>query len=228
MTNFTFRPLVLGTLATFMFAGAAAAQNRAAVLNTFDVQKLVASGTAEDNAKLSAHFSALAERYTTDAKRHEAMARSFAANPNRNTGAGMSAHCKRLTTLNNESGATLRELATHHQKLAAGAASTAPRDGAQFQGGAGAPEPTEAELKALAANANTPGDHRALAEYFHTAAKRYTADAAAHVTLAQSYRGTKMAQAAMHCDRVVSLSRDAAKEASAAAEMHSQLATVGR
>jgi hypothetical protein len=45
-------------------------------------------------------------------------------------------------------------------------------------------------------------------------------------TTADTYRGTKIAQAAVHCDNLVRLSGDAAKEATAAAEMHKQLAGV--
>lgn len=67
------------------------------------------------------------------------------------------------------------------------------------------------ELKALAAKANTPADYKNLEEYFLTLAKRYTADANDHVAMAQAYRGTKIAQSAAHCDRLVTLSRDAAK-----------------
>jgi hypothetical protein len=59
-------------------------------------------------------------------------------------------------------------------------------------------------------------------------AKRYTVDATEHATTANTYRGTKIAQAAVRCDNLVRLSRDAAKEATAAAEMHKQLAGVGR
>jgi len=46
--------------------------------------------------------------------------------------------------------------------------------------------------------------------------------------LAQTYRGTRIAQAAVHHDRLAGLSRDAAKEATAAAEMHKGLAGVAR
>jgi hypothetical protein len=46
--------------------------------------------------------------------------------------------------------------------------------------------------------------------------------------MAQAYRGTRIAQAAVHCDRMVDLSREAAKEATTAAEMHKQLANVAR
>ena len=228
MTTFTFRPLAIGTLAILVFAGSAPSQTAPPILNTLEVQKLVDNGEPADHAKLGAHFAALADRYAAEARRHEAMARSFGGNPNRNTGSGTSAHCRKLAELNTQSAATLRELATHHGKVAAGTPSTPPREGARFQTGAGAPKPTDQELNDLAARANTPADHRALAEYFQTQAKRYTADATAHAAIAQSYRGTRIALAADHCDRIVAFSRDAAKEATAAASMHTQLAGVAR
>jgi hypothetical protein len=80
----------------------------------------------------------------------------------------------------------------------------------------------------MAAKAGTPAEHRALEEYFLTLAKRYTADATAHATTANAYRGTRTAPAAVHCDNLVRLSKDAAREATAAAEMHKQLAGVAR
>jgi hypothetical protein len=43
-----------------------------------------------------------------------------------------------------------------------------------------------------------------------------------------SYRGTRIAQAAAHCDRLVTLSREEAKEATEAAAMHKQLAGLAR
>ena len=52
----------------------------------------------------------------------------------------------------------------------------------------------------MAAKASTPAEHRALEEYFLTLAKRYTADATEHATTANTYRGTRTAQAAVHCD----------------------------
>ena len=54
----------------------------------------------------------------------------------------------------------------------------------------------------LAAKASTPAEHRALEEYFLTLAKRYTAEANEHVAMAQAYRGTRIAQAAVHHDRL--------------------------
>ena len=228
MTTFTLKALAIGTLALLMLAGNALSQTASPILNTLEVQKLVASSAPADNAKLSAHFTALADRYEAEARRHTTMAQSYVGNPNRSTGGGMSIHCKRLAELNTQTATTLRELADHHKALAAGRASTAPAGGGRFQGGAGAPEPTEVELKALASKAATPADHRALQEYFLTAAKRYTADATAHAAIAQSYRGTRIAQAADHCDRIVANAREAAKEATAAAAMHGQLANVAR
>ncbi len=228
MTTFTSRLLAIGMLAVLMFAGNALSQTAAPVLNTLEVQKLVASGEPGDHAKLSAHFTALADRSAAEAARHTTMAQSYVRNPNRSTGDGMKLHCDRLAELNTQSANTLRDLAGHHKALAAGAASTAPAGGGRFQGGAGGPAPTEAELKALAAKAATPADHRVLQEYFLTAAKRYTADVNDHTAIARSYRGTRIAQAADHCDRLVANARASAKEATAAAQMHAQLANIAR
>jgi hypothetical protein len=229
MRTLQIRSLSLPTLAFLAFAGTAAAQGKSpALLNTLDVQQLVKRAEPGDNARLAAHFTALAERYVAEAKRHTSMSQSFGGNPTRSLGTGMSAHCKRLADLNTQSATALRELAAYHQKLAAGAAATPPTAGARFEGGAGASAPTDKELNALAAKANTPADHHSLEEYFQTLAKRYTADANEHVATANTYRGTRIAQAAVHCDNLVRLSKDAAKEATAAAAMHKQLAGVAR
>jgi hypothetical protein len=231
MRTVHFRPFVLaaGALALAGLVNTANAQTSSPILNTLEVQKLVASTDPADNARLSAHFAALADRFTREATRHDAMAQAFIASPTRRTPTSTAAdHCKRLAGLNKQSADTVRELAAYHDKRAAGAAATAPKGAARFQAGAGAPEPSDDELRALAARANTPTDHHALEEYFQTAAKRYREAVTEHTSMAQAYRGTRIAQAAVHCDRLVSLSRDEAKEATAAAEMHKQLATVGR
>lgn len=230
MRTMSIRLITFGSLALGAPAAAAAAQAPPSpILTALEVRKLVSSADPADNARLGAHFAALADRYAADAKRHNAMAQAFIAAPTRRVPANTAAdHCKRLAALNTKSAATLRELAAHHDKLAAGAASSAPKGSARFQRGTGAPEPTDAELGALAAKASTPADHRALQEYFLTAAKRYTADANDHIAMAAAYRGTRIAQAAAHCDRLVELSRDEAKEATAAAELHGQLASVPR
>ena len=229
MRTIQIRSLSLAAFAFLAFAGNAAAQDKSpALLNTLEVQQLVKRAEPGDNARLAAHFTALADSYVAEAKRHTSMAQSFVDNPSRNLGTGMSAHCKQLADLNTQSASQLRELATYHQKLASGAAATAPTRSARFEGGAGARMPTDQELNALAAKASTPADHHALEEYFRTLAKRYAADATDHAATANTYRGTKIAQAAAHCDSLVRLSKEEAKEANAAADMHKQLAGVVR
>ena len=227
-TIFTHSLSIAAVAALTLLPGNVAAQDDSGILNSLEVRQLVGRAEPGDHVRLSAHFSALGNRYAAEAKRHRSMAQSFIGNPSRNLGTGMSAHCKRLADLNTQAATTVRELAAYHEKLASGTRATPPKDGARFQGGAGAPEPTEKESKALAAKASTPAQHRALEEYFLTLAKRYTSDANEHVTLAQTYCGTRIAQAAVHHDRLASLSRDAAKEATAAAEMHKGLAGVAR
>jgi hypothetical protein len=229
MRTVYFRSFAIAATAVLTVTGIALAQeNPTGLLNSLEVRQLVARAEPGDNARLVQHFSALATRYTAEAKKHTAMSHGFVGNPSRNFGTGMSAHCERLADLNTQEATTVRELAAYHEKLAAGTSATPPHDGVRFQGGAGASEPTGKELNALAAKASTPAEHRALEEYFFTLSKRYTAEANEHVTLAQTYRGTRLAQAAVHHDRLSGLSRDAAKEATTAAEMHKQLATVGR
>ena len=229
MRTIQIRSLLLPALAFLVCAGTAAARDRSpALLNSLEVQQLVKRAQPGDNASLAAHFTALADRYAGETKRHTSMAHSFVGNPTRNLGRGMSAHCKGLADLNSQSATELRELATYHQKRAGGVAAAPPTTGTRFEGGTGARTPTVPELDALASKASTPADHHTLEEYFLTLAKRYTADATEHATTANTYRGTKIAQAAVHCDNLVRLSKDAAREATAAAEMHKQLAGVAR
>ena len=229
MRTIRIRSLLPAALAVVAFAGNATAQEKPpAVLNTLEVQQLVKRAEPSDNARLAAHFTALEERYVAEARRHTSMAQSFGGNPSRNLATGMSAHCKQLADLNTQSATAVRELAAYHQKLASGVAATAPTAGSRFEGGAGAREPTDQELKALAAKAGTPAEHRALEEYFLTLAKRYAADAKAHAATASTYRGTRIAQASVHCDRLVALAQKEAKEATEAAAMHKQLAGVAR
>ena len=119
MRTVHFRSLSLAAVAVLTFAGSVAAQEKpSGLLNTLEVQQLVKRAEPGDNARLAAHFTALAERYVAEAKRHTSMAQSFVGNPSRNLGTGMSAHCKQLANLNTKSATELRELAAYHQKLA--------------------------------------------------------------------------------------------------------------
>jgi len=229
MRTILIRSLAIPAFALLAFAGNTAAQDKSpALLNTLEVQQLVKRGEPADNARLAAHFTALADRYAAEAARHTTMSLSYSSNANRSLGTGMSAHCKSLADLNTKSSTELRELATYHQKLAAGVNATPPSAGARYAGGAGAKAPTDQELKAMAAKARTPVEHGELIEYFQMLSARYTADAKDQTALANAYRGTKLAQAAVHWDRLAALSRDEAKEADNAIAMHKQLAAAGR
>jgi hypothetical protein len=206
-----------------------AAGQSSSILNIVELQNLVASGTPGDNARLAAHFTALADQSASEATRHQTMATGFGINPNRQLGSQMAPHCNRLAKLSEEAAVALRELASHHTKLAAGVSSTAPANASAYQSGKGARVPTENDLKALAAKASTAADHRALMEYFSETTKRHTAAERDHVQMAQAYRGSaRFPWAGPHCDRMVALSRDAAKEATAAAAMHKDLAALPR
>jgi len=211
-------------LMSLVFTGNPAAQGKSpALLNELEVQQLVKRAEPADSARLATHFSALAERYAAEATRHTSMSKSFVGNPNRSLGTGMSTHCKQLAGFNTQSATTLREAAAYHQKLAGGAKPT-PTEGSRFDEGVGARVPTDQELNAMAAKAGSAGDHRALEDYFLTLAKRYTAEASQHTTLAATYRGTRNPQGAVYHDRAAGLARDSAKAATAGAEMHKQLA----
>src|SRR5215217_5658684 len=129
MTTFSIRNLALSALAAVAVAGAASAQAASPVLNALEVRTLVASSTPADNIRLATHFAGLADQYTSEAARHTEMGNNYVGNPNRTASAGMCVHCKRLADLNTQSATTLNALAEHHQKLAAGVASTAPRNG---------------------------------------------------------------------------------------------------
>lgn len=220
----------LSALTLVTFAGSAVAQTTSpAVLNSLEVQQLIKRAEPADHARLQAHFSLLAEQYAADAKRHNAMGQAFIASPIRRTPANSAAdHCKRLERLNLESAATLRELAVYHKGLAAGKVAEPPRGATPFEKGAGASTPTAEELTALAGKASTAADHHALHEYFQSLETRYTADAKAHAADALAYQGTRIAQAAAHCTRLVTLSKESAKEAGAAAAMHQKLAGEAR
>lgn len=217
--------LVMGALA--LSAGNTAAQT-SPILNIVEVQKLAASETPADHARLASHFTALADESAGEARRHQTMAQSFGGSPTRQFGATMTAHCNRLAGLNTQAETTLRELAAHHAKLAVGASSTVSPKAMPYQSGKGARVPTDKELSDLAAKAGTAADHRALMEYFQTTAKRHASAANDYTRMGQTYRGTKLAAAGFNADRLATLSRDAEKEAIAAAKMHEDLAGLAR
>ena len=226
----TLSGLALAAVVVLSSVAIAAAQGSSGVVNTLEVQKLIAAGTPEANAVLAGHFAGLAESYTADAARHKDMAQAYRAGSPRSPVTGAAGHCDRLATLATESAAEARAMATYHEQLSGGNAATAPKNAAEFHGGKGAPEPTPVDLHHLAMMARTPADHRSLEEYFTTVAKKNTADAQDHVRMAQAYRAgvhKGLNDPAAHCDRIARLAREAATEAKAAATLHRQLANIG-
>jgi hypothetical protein len=211
---------------------ASAAQRPASpdLLTAGQVRQLIASAQPADHARLRAHFEALSATYSADAARHKTLAGAAGGNPNRRSGGDAAGHHNRLAALAKDSADITRELAVHHGQLAAGVASTAPRDRAGFEKGAGAPRiPSERQLLDLAAKARTPTEHGELVEYYEVLVKQYSTDATDHSTMAAAYRGTKSgASMASHCDRLVQIARQEVKEATALAAEHKRLATGAR
>jgi len=229
MRTIHLRTTVIAGLALLGLVAGAAAQERENLLTSIEVKHLVASAQPGDYARLRDHFAALADKYTTEARRDTAAARTLTGNPNRRSGAAPGSKFTRLAERATESAATTRELAAYYSQLAAGMPSMAPANSARFVAGEGAPAPTDAQLRELAAGARTPADHRSLEEYYLTLAGNHTTAAGRHQTMARSYRasGIRSLDPAIHCDRMAKVSREAANKARAAAAEHGQLAQVG-
>ena len=229
MRTSLFRTTVIVVLALLGLAAGAAAKERGNVLTSIELKRLVASAQPGDYARLGDHFAALADQYAAQARRNVALSRTQTGNPNRRSGGNPGAVYARRAEIATESAATTRELAAHYSRLAAGMPSTAPANSARFVAGEGAPVPSEAQLRELAAGARTPADHRSLEEYYLMLAGNYTKAADRHATMGRSYRasGIRSLDPAIHCDRMVKESREAASEARAAAAKHGQFAQVG-
>jgi hypothetical protein len=211
------RLLLLLSIVALALGGGLSAQSKP--LTASEVSQLIARGDPADHARLSAHFTALAERQAADVQIHTAMQQAY-ANSGKPSGLGMVNHCKALVGRAQESGASLRELSAYHSHLAGGASVTSGL--AILEPATG--RPSDAELRRLAATAETAADHRALQNYFTSVATRDEREAADHAAYAKTWRGlTKVAayqtQAAAH-DRTAAQLRAAAKEAHAAAAMH--------
>lgn len=197
-----------------------------APLTESDVRRLIASGEPADHARLNAHFAAMAERYAADAARHEAMGNAFAGNTKlAHLATSQREHCRQLTVRNRESSAILQGLAKHHAALATGVASEPPKGSERFEGAAGGRVPSDAELNRLAATAETPADHRALAGYFTTLAARYEREAKESAGYAAAWRALtarnpSASETAATWDRLARQLRDAAQEAVSTADMH--------
>jgi hypothetical protein len=222
---------ILVAAAVVAVAVSASAQTSSGVLNTLEVQRLVAADTPAAHASLGKHFVALADTFRADVARYTALSSAFTGNPNHTFGVDPGARRSRQAKAAAQLAESARAMATYHHLLSLGAAPAAPPDRAAFDGGAGATVPTRAELDQFALSARTRSDHRTLEEYFLTVAHTETANADTHTVMAQMARvsGARngATDAAAHCDRLVKLSREAASEASAAVELHRQLTDIG-
>jgi hypothetical protein len=225
--------LLIGAAVMLVMASPLAAHNSSAILNSLEVKRLVSEGTPAANATLAKHFAALADKYTAEAKARRANAGLYAGNPNHwiVDSMSMSIYDRRLAELATEWANTAREMAIYHTDLAAGATPELPNGGAAFDAGKGAPAPTAKELTRLAAAARNPSDHRVLEEYFLTLAKQKTAEADHYKAMANSFRVSNSRQIAeyawLNCESLAKMARDAAKKATASAELQHQLANVG-
>jgi hypothetical protein len=225
-----FRILSVG-LGVIAIVGTAAAQTPSGVLNTLEVQRLVAVDTPAAHATLGRHFVALAHRYDGDAARFTARSTAPHGNPNHASAAAPDARHARQAEAAALLAKSARAMASYHQLLSIGWTPSAPVDRARFDGGLGAAIPTTADVERAGTSARTRDDHRTLVEYFLTVAARQTASANDHAIQARMFRvsgprgGAEFA--AMHCDRLAKLSRAAAARASAAALLHRQLASIG-
>lgn len=227
MTTYLVRSVLLAVLAALTSASLLVAQSslQSSQLNEAEVRQLIARGEPTDHARLNSYFTAMADRYAADAKRHETMGQAFAGNTKlANIGASQREHCRQLSARNLDSAATLREVASHHAKLAAGQVSAPPRGAEKVEGTAGGRIPSDTELTKLAASAETAADHRGLEGYFTALAARYDREAKESATFAASWRGmTRNPSApglATRWDTLAKQQRDSAAEARAAAAMH--------
>ena len=230
MTTIHLRSAAAGILALAAVAAAGAAQQPGTpdLLTAAQVRELAAKASMPaEHAQLRNHFTALAERYEADAKRHAAMAK-LPGNPNRPSGSGYAMHWTRLRESVGAMAKSARELATFHGKLAAGAPATRPADPSHLEHGTGAPTVmSDAQLQQLVTNARTPADHGRLVEYFTSLVTAYSQDADSHAAMATGYRGnprSAMISAVDHCDRLALQAKNAATEAKALAAEHQALA----
>jgi len=199
------------------------------VLNTLDVQRLVAAETPVASLRLAIHFNALADRYFATADAHTAMGATYKATAHRSVALTAGEHCQQLATQARETATVARRLANYHIAFAAGRSAPLPGDAAALQGGLGAREPTADELRKLSRLARTRSDHLVLAEYYSTVAKRKAAESTDQHNRAQAYRagvrkGFYDAEATAH--RLARVAHLAALRAEQSASLHRQLANI--
>ncbi len=201
---------------------------------TKQMEEFVAkASTPADHTQLSKHFMEMAAKYKADADTHVAMAASYRRNPGPPRRIGdPGAHCDHLAHQARESATAATELAKFHERLAAEGPTSnaqAPTNRATLS----MPEVrypdllTAKQAQELVESAKTPADHMKLSKHFAAEAASYTADTNRHAAMAAGYRGNPrpgISSAAIHCDRLVQQTRDAATAARELSTYHEQLA----
>lgn len=219
------RSVAIAVAALLLLTGGAAPQeNSSVILKTLKVRQLVTRGEPADHARLSGHYSALADQYAAEARRHDLMSRNFLGNPSRNFGMRMSVLCHRLADINMHEATALRELATYHNEISGGKGAPPRADAARSHRGAGGRAPTDNVLAEFAAKASTPAEHHSLEEYFMTLGLIYSAAAKEHAAFAVALKGTRIAHAGVIHNRIATLTTSAANEAYKAARTCKSLA----
>ena len=223
------RILTISALAMTV-AQTADAQNAAGLLNSLEVQRLVAADPPKAHATLAKHFIALAAVYKADADRYSALAALPGGNPNHPVATDGRERRARLAHAAIADARAARDAAAYHLILSIRGTPRQLAGSPVFDGGKGAPLPTLAELDELARTAGTPSAHRELAEYFLIVARAETsnADELARTARMKRVSGARNTEAAAaHFEHLASEAREAARQARLAVEVHRQLATIG-
>jgi hypothetical protein len=197
-------------------------------LNALQVRFLVLRGELDDHRALSGHFRSVAADFAAGARAQEEFARTFPGNPNRYTAVPAGDRARQRAAAQRRAAAVVSALATYHAMAAVGLPFEAPADAAAYWAGAGAAEPTRDQVRDVERQARLPREHRDLAEYFTSVSREQLAAAASHEAHAAAYRGTRIAQAAAHCERIAAAARREASWASGRSVMHTQLAMLPR
>jgi hypothetical protein len=188
-------------------------------LTVADVGRLVPRAGAPEHVRLVQHFSALADWFAAESKRHETCACCQGMHTEHAACTHACPHCQKLVVLNAHLDLTARALSAYHQRSVLGRMLPVP----SAPVGVEAHAPTAEDLGAFRVTIDQLDGHRAMAAAFTALAGRYDRQVEAHTALAGAYRAARLGTAAAHCDRLVTLARDAAREARAAAQMHARL-----
>jgi hypothetical protein len=216
---------VFAGLATF-----AAAATPSAVLNRVELQQFLARDATVARLRLALHFNALADQFIVNAKRHRATAAVFRANANRSASTTAGDWCDRQAAGDQKWADAARELARYYGDLASRIDAVLPARAMALQAGYGAPEPTADQLHKLALTARTRGDHLLLREYYATLAKQRAAEADDYAVMVRAYgAGVRHGgyDPGVAYERLARIAREAAKDATEAANRHEVLANVG-